>query len=128
MPKNKPMHRTVSIVPAIYIQVAGGLKPALTKNSNVAGPGVVPTMGGMKKTAQMMRRTLNSLSRLNLSASDMTAVPPVVYGAPPAVKIALPDAGANPSCPSRVSCPLARPHLWHKGPQAVGRRGREARP
>src|SRR5262245_25160448 len=86
MPKNNPMQRTVSIVPAIYIQVAGGLNPALTKNSSVAGTVILPMMCGIKNTAQMMRRMLNSLSRLNLSASDMAVVPPAVFGPPPTFK------------------------------------------
>src|SRR5215475_12502180 len=76
MPKNNPMQRIVSIVPAIYIHVAGGLKPAFTKKSSVAGTVIFPIMGGMKNTAQVMRRMLNSLNRLNLSASDMVSIPP----------------------------------------------------
>src|SRR5262245_47358400 len=79
MPKNKPIQRNVSIVPAIYIQVAGGLKPALTKNSSVAGTVIFPTICGMKNTAQIIRRRLNSLSRLNLSASDMAPSPHWVF-------------------------------------------------
>ena len=63
------------MAPAIYIQVAGGLKPALTKNSSVAGTVILPTICGMKNSAQMMRRILNSLSRLNLSANDIGRPP-----------------------------------------------------
>ena len=63
------------MLPAIYIQVAGGLKPALTKNSSVAGRVILPTICGMKNSAQMMRRMLNSFSRLNLSANDIAAPP-----------------------------------------------------
>src|SRR4029078_13223953 len=86
MPKNNPMHRTVSIAPAMYIQVAAGFEPALTKNSSVAGTVILPTMCGMKNTAQMMRRILNSLSRLNLWAGDMADIPPV-FLCPPAIQI-----------------------------------------
>src|SRR4029453_4422569 len=71
MPKNNPMQRTVSIAPAMYIQVAGGLKPALTKNSSVAGTVIFAMMWGMKNTAHAMRRMLKPSSRLNLSASDI---------------------------------------------------------
>ena len=42
---------TVSIAPAIYIQVAGGLKPASTKNSSVAGTVILPMICGMKNSA-----------------------------------------------------------------------------
>src|SRR6478752_922555 len=70
------MQRTVSIAPETYIQAAGGLNPALTKNSRVAGTVIFPMIWGIKNTAQMMRRMLNSLNRLNLSASDIAAVPP----------------------------------------------------
>src|SRR5215475_13835946 len=75
MPKKRPIVRRVSIEPAIYIHVAGGLKPALTKNSSVAGTVILPMIWGTKNRAQMMRRMLNSLNRLNLSASDMAAPP-----------------------------------------------------
>src|SRR5579885_112950 len=75
MSKNKQRHSTVSMAPAIYIQVAGGLKPALTKKSSVAGTVSLPTMSGMKKTAQIMRRMLNSLSRLKLSTHDIGGAP-----------------------------------------------------
>src|SRR5262245_13237400 len=71
MPKNNPMQRTVSIAPAMYIQVAGGLKPALTKNSRVAGTVIFPMMWGMKNTAHAMRRMLKPSSKLNLSASNI---------------------------------------------------------
>ena len=67
------------MAPAIYIHVAGGLKPALTKNSSVAGTVILPTMCGMKKAPQMMRRILNSLSRLNLSARLVTLPPPARF-------------------------------------------------
>ncbi len=73
MPKIKQVASTVSIAPAIYIQVAGGLKPAATKNSSVAGTVILPMMCGMKKAPQMMRRILNSLNRLNLSANDIVS-------------------------------------------------------
>src|SRR5712691_10432046 len=71
MPNNRPTQSTVSIVPEMYIQVAGGLKPALTKNSSVAGTVILPTIWGTKNSAQMMRRILNSFSRLNLSVIDI---------------------------------------------------------
>src|SRR6185437_457118 len=98
MPKNNPRQRTVSIVPEIYIHVAGGLNPALTKNSSVAGTVILPTIWGMKNTAQIMRKILNSLSRLNLSASDIVTVPPgqCYRRVRPALKIAFLDVGANP--------------------------------
>src|SRR5581483_4015240 len=93
MPKIKQIASTVSIAPAIYIQVAGGLKPALTKNSSVAGTVILPTMCGMKKAPQMMRRMLNSFGRLNLSAHDI-GIPPKAYYE--GRKIALLDARAKP--------------------------------
>src|SRR5258708_7631844 len=65
------MVRSVSMVPAMYIQVAGGLNLAATKKPNVAGSVNLPTMCGMKNSAQTRRRSTIGLSRLNLSAQDM---------------------------------------------------------
>ena len=59
------------MVPAIYIQVAGGLNLAATKKPKVAGSVNLPTMCGMKNSAQIRRRSTIGLSRLNLSAHDM---------------------------------------------------------
>src|SRR6478672_3665218 len=59
------------MVPAIYIQVAGGLNLAALKKPSVAGSVNLPTTCGMKNSAQTRRRTTIPLSRLNLSAHDM---------------------------------------------------------
>ena len=59
------------MVPAMYIQVAGGLNLAALKKPSVAGSVNLPTMCGMKNSAQIRRRTTIPLSRLNLSAHDM---------------------------------------------------------
>src|SRR5215470_2520319 len=65
------MVSTVSIAPAMYIQVAGGLNLAALKKFNVAGSVNLPTTCGMKCSAQVSRRITVPSSRLNLSAQDM---------------------------------------------------------
>src|SRR5688572_1752144 len=62
---------TVSIAPAMYIQVAGGLNFAALKKFNVAGSVNLPTTCGMKKSAQTRRKRTTPFSKLNLSAHDM---------------------------------------------------------
>src|SRR6476469_1455414 len=57
--------------PAMYIQVAGGLNLAALKKPNVASSVNLPTMCGMKNSAQIRRRSTIGLRRLNLSAHDM---------------------------------------------------------
>ena len=65
------MVSTVSIAPAMYIQVAGGLNLAALKKPSVAGSVNLPTTWGMKNSAQVRRSSTIPLSRLNLSAQDM---------------------------------------------------------
>ena len=65
------------MVPAMYIQVAGGLNLAATKKPKVAGSVNLPTMCGMKNSAQIRRRSTIGLSRLNLSAHDMRSPVPI---------------------------------------------------
>src|SRR5438477_10707364 len=71
MSNTSPMVRNVSMVPAMYIHVAGGLNLAALKNPKVAGSVNLPTMCGMKNSAQIRRRSTIGLRRLNLSAHDM---------------------------------------------------------
>src|SRR5581483_12493146 len=71
MSKNSRIVSTVSIEPAIYIQVAGGLNLAALKKFSVAGSVNLPTTCGMKNSAQIRRSTTTPFSRLNLSAQDM---------------------------------------------------------
>jgi hypothetical protein len=47
------MVSNVSIVPAMYIQVAGGLNLAALKKFSVAGSVNLPTMCGMKNSPQI---------------------------------------------------------------------------
>src|SRR5947207_3050580 len=61
------------MVPATYIQVAGGLNLAALKKPSVAGSVNLPTTCGMKNSAQISRRSTIGLSRLNLSAHDMAS-------------------------------------------------------
>src|SRR5215203_6437265 len=71
MSKISPIARKVSMVPAMYIHVAGGLNFAATKNPRVAGSVNLPTICGMKNSPHMRRRITIPLSKLNLSAHDM---------------------------------------------------------
>src|SRR3954465_5489178 len=72
------MVRSVSMVPAMYIQVAGGLNLAATKKPRVAGSVNLPTICGMKNSAQIRRRSTIGLRRLNLSAHDMLSPVPAL--------------------------------------------------
>src|SRR5215510_12176064 len=71
MSSTSRMVRTVSIAPAMYIQVAGGLNLAALKKPSVAGSVNLPTTWGMKNSAQVSRSSTTPFSRLNLSAHDM---------------------------------------------------------
>src|SRR6478672_4027571 len=71
MSKNSKSVSTVSMVPATYIQVAGGLNLAALKKPRVAGSVNLPTTCGMKCSAMVRRRITIPLSKLNLSAQDM---------------------------------------------------------
>src|ERR1051325_3498685 len=71
MSNTSPIVRSVSIEPAMYIQVAGGLNLAALKKPKVAGSVNLPTMCGMKNSAQIRRKSTIGLRRLNLSAHDM---------------------------------------------------------
>src|ERR1700761_6427678 len=71
MSNSSRMVSTVSIEPATYIQVAGGLNLAALKKLSVAGSVNLPTTCGMKCSAQVSRRITVPSSRLNLSAQDM---------------------------------------------------------
>src|SRR4051812_45324593 len=62
----------------MYIQVAGGLNLAATKKPRVAGSVNLPTMCGMKNSAQISRRSTIGLRRLNLSAHDMLSPVPAL--------------------------------------------------
>src|SRR2546430_16717996 len=77
MSNTSPIVRQVSMVPAMYIQVAGGLNLAALKKPSVAGSVNLPTTCGMKNIAQIRRRTTTPLSKLNLSAHDMLS--PVIF-------------------------------------------------
>src|SRR6476469_401132 len=78
MPNTKPMVSTVSIAPAMYIQVAGGLNLAALKKLSVAGSVNLPTMCGMKNSPQIKRRTLTPSVRSKFCAHpDM--MPPLPF-------------------------------------------------
>src|SRR3954453_22209399 len=70
MPSSSRMVSTVSIEPATYIQVAGGLNLAALKKFSVAGSVNLPITCGRKNSAQASRRITVPSSRLNLSAQD----------------------------------------------------------
>src|SRR6186997_29793 len=92
------MVSSVSMVPAMYIQVAGGLNLAATKKPNVAGSVNLPTTCGMKNSAQIRRRSTIGLSRLNLSAQDMRFPRRAVYGS---FQWIAPDGARAMPCPGR---------------------------
>src|SRR5436190_19593362 len=72
------MVSTVSIAPAMYIQVAGGLNLAVLKKFSVAGSVNLPTMCGMKNSPQIRRRTLTPSVRSKFCAQpDM--MPPLPF-------------------------------------------------
>src|SRR3954466_8446783 len=77
MSKNSKIVSTISMVPAMYIQVAGGLNLAATKKPKVAGSVNLPTTCGMKCSATVRRRITMPFSKLNLSAHDM--LPPDAF-------------------------------------------------
>ena len=66
---------TVSIVPATYIQVAGGLNLAAVKKFNVAGSVNLATMCGMKNNPQIRRSTTTPLLMSNECARPAMMIP-----------------------------------------------------
>src|SRR5438477_3337216 len=104
------------MLPAMYIQVAGGLNLAATKKPKVAGSVNLPTMCGMKNSAQIRRRSTIGLRRLNLSAHDMLS--PVAatctsfqWIAPGGARVSPADllAALEPVCAQRIERVGARP-------------------
>src|SRR5208337_5246389 len=76
MPSTRAIVRSVSIVPATHIQVAGGLNLAALKKFSVAGSVNLPTMCGIKNSPQIRRRMLTPLLRSKLCQNpDMNALP-----------------------------------------------------
>src|ERR1700720_2081999 len=78
MANTRQMVSTVSIAPATYIHVAGGLNLAALKKLSVAGSVNLPTMCGMKNSPQIRRSTLTPSVRSKFCAQpDM--VPPLPF-------------------------------------------------
>src|SRR5271163_1157485 len=75
MAKTRPMVRKVSIVPATYIQVAGGWNLAALKKFSVAGSVNLPTMCGMKNSPQTRRRTTTPLVKSKSCAKPDISLP-----------------------------------------------------
>src|SRR5271166_3008923 len=76
MPSTRAIVRSISIAPATYIQVAGGLNLAALKKFSVAGSVNLPTMCGIKNSPQIRRRMLTPLLRSKLCQNpDMNALP-----------------------------------------------------
>src|SRR6478752_5755667 len=78
MANTRQMVSTVSIAPAMYIHVAGGLNLAALKKLSVAGSVNLTTMCGMKNSPQIKRRTLTPSVRSKFCAQpDM--MPPLPF-------------------------------------------------